>query len=100
LPYRVNRGSRAVIRGLSSSTNRQIAQFERKNRLYPGDVAYAFRVWAEILRRESPHAEPSYGYGTTGWRDMHARTLLEAVLHNMSLKARRELATAIEPCDS
>lgn len=30
LPYRVNRSSRAVIRGLSSSANRQIAKFEKK----------------------------------------------------------------------
>ncbi len=28
---------------------------------------------------------------------MHARTMLEAVLHNMSPKARRELAKAIDP---
>jgi hypothetical protein len=100
LPYRVNRGSRVVIRGLSSSANRQIAQFEKKNRLYPGEVAYAIRVWAEILRRESPRAEPSCEYETTGWRDMHARTLLEAVLHNVSPKARRELVTAMGPLDS
>ena len=100
LPYRVNRGNRAVIRGLSASANRQIAQFERKNGLRPGDVAHAFRAWAEALRRTSPGARPSYAYGTTGWRDMHARTLLEAVLHTMTPKARRDMTRAIGPSDN
>jgi hypothetical protein len=99
LPYRIKRGNRAVIRGLSSSANRQIAQFERANGLRPGDVSRAFRAWAEASPRISPRAEHSYGYGTTSWGDMHARTLLEAVLHAMTSKGRREMARAIDPLD-
>lgn len=100
LPLRINRGNRVVIRGLSAFSNRRIAQFERKNGLQAGDVAHAYRSWNQALRRVGPHQELSYGYGTTGWRDMHARTLLEAALQSLSAKARRELREAIEPLDA
>ncbi len=100
LPYRVKRGDRrAVIRGLPSSANRQIAQFERKSGLRPGEVIHAFRAWDEASRTTGPRAEHSYGYGTTGWGDMHARTLLEAVLNNLTHKGRSEMARIIDPLD-
>jgi hypothetical protein len=99
LPYRIKRGdSRAVIRGLSSSANHQIVQFERENGLRPGEVTHALRAWAGASRT-SPRAERSYGYGATSWRDGHARTLLEAVLHNMTSRGRREMARVIDPLD-
>lgn len=100
LPHRTKRGTRAVIRGLSAATNRQIDRFERKNGLYSGDVAHAFRAWSQTLRRSHPAVELSYGEGTTGWRDMHARTLLEAAMRTISTKARRELRKAVEPLDT
>ncbi|MFI1458962.1 hypothetical protein [Streptomyces roseus] len=100
LPRRINRGSRASIRGLSPSASRQIAAFERQRGLHPGDVAHAFRAWSQALRRLGPHDELSHGCGTTGWRDMHARTMLEAVLHSMKRRARRELRVAVSPLDA
>ncbi|MGW1652321.1 hypothetical protein [Streptomyces atratus] len=99
LPHRINRGTRAVIRGLSAATNRQIGRFERKNGLYSGDVAHAFRAWSQTVRRSYPSVELSCE-GTTGWRDMHARTLLEAAMRTISTKARRELRKAVEPLDA
>lgn len=99
LPYRIKRGdSGAVICGLPSSANHQIAQFERENGLRPGAVTLALRAWARALQT-SPQAERSYGYGVTSWRDGHARTLLEAVLHNMTRKGRREMTRIIDPLD-
>lgn len=100
LPHRINRGTRAVIRGLSAATNRQINQFERKNGLYSGAVAHAYRSWSQTLRKSDPHAELSGGEGTTSWRDMHARTLLEAAMRTISTKARRELRKAVGPLDT
>ncbi|HEV2636528.1 MAG TPA: hypothetical protein VGX23_15365 [Actinocrinis sp.] len=107
-------GSREVIRGLSAATNRQISQFERRNSLAPGTLAGAFRTWTRPTRRAGPHEHHTdgygygygydygydYDYGTTIWQDMHARTLLEAVLHTMSPKATRELRRAIAPLDA
>jgi transposase len=91
-------GSRQAIPGLSTATNRQIAQFEVQHRLPPGHVAHAFRAWALAHRRWPDHG-PNHGRGTTLWRDMHARTLLQGVASTMTRKARRQLLGAVAPLD-
>jgi len=100
LPYRINYGSRTVIRSLSASANRQIRDFERNNALYPGEIARAFGVWSCMPRRSSEEVIYGHGNGTTAWRDMHCRTLLEAAIGSMRTKARRELSSLIEPLDA
>lgn len=97
-PRRRSAGSRQVIPGLSAATNHQIAYFEGRYRLPPGHVAHAFQAWALALHSWPDHG-PNHGRGTTIWRDMHARTLLQGVASTMNRKARRELLGAVAPLD-
>ncbi len=99
LPLRDTRHfRRTVIRGLSASTNRQIAQFERERRLPRGDIALAFRRWAQRAGRPRNAEEWRYGYSdvATG----HIRTLLEVATCNLRPRARRELQAALAPIDA
>lgn len=98
-PGRRSARSRQVIPGLSAATNRQIAQFEAHYRLPPGHVAHAFRAWALALHSWPDHG-PNHGWGTTLWRDTHARTLLQGAASAMNRKARRELLGAVAPLDN
>lgn len=97
-PRRRSTRSRQVIPGLSAATNRQIAQFEVQYRLPPGHVAHAFRAWTLALHSWPDHG-PNYGWGTTLFRDRHARTLLQGAASAMNRKARRELLGAVAPLD-
>lgn len=98
-PHRnTRRARRTVIRGLSTSTNRQIAQFERERRLSQGDIALAFLRWKQRALRPRNAEEWRYGYADvpTG----HIRTLLETALWNLRPRARRELRAALAPIDA
>src|SRR4051812_11203621 len=96
LPLRDTRHfSRTVIRGLSASTNRQIAQFERERRLPRGDIALAFRRWAHGARR--PRNAEEWRYGCSDVPTGHTRTLLEVAACNLRPRARRELQAALAP---
>lgn len=77
------RGRAPAIKGLSGATNHQIASFERRNGLPPGYVARAFHIWAQGLTPH-PNGGLACGAGTTNWRDMHARTLLNDILHTLT----------------
>lgn len=90
-----------MIRGLSASTNRQIAHFERLHGLPAGEVAQSFRRWGYSARRPRGDVTPFYGYDDTDLRsgDYHVRTLLEIVLYGLQTKARRELRAVIAPLD-
>ncbi|GJF32164.1 hypothetical protein KNE206_48640 [Kitasatospora sp. NE20-6] len=99
LPVRGGAGTRQVIRGLSAATNRQIAMFEVLHRQPPGSVAHAYRSWATALHEWPDHGS-NHGHGSTSWRDMHARTLLEGVASSMRRAARREFLDAIAPLDA
>ncbi|MFF2013233.1 hypothetical protein ACFVWY_29770 [Streptomyces sp. NPDC058195] len=90
--------NRQVIPGLSTATNRQIAQFEAQHGLPPGHVAHAFQAWALALHSWPDHG-PGHGRGTTLWRDAHARTLLQGAASAMNRKARRQLLGAVAPLD-
>ena len=99
LPRRNTRHARrTVIRGLSATTNRQIAQFERERHLDQGDVALAFLRWQRRATRPRNAEEWRYGYSDapTG----HIRTLLETALANLRPAARRELTAALAPIDA
>ncbi|GAA3499885.1 hypothetical protein GCM10019016_069900 [Streptomyces prasinosporus] len=87
-----------VIDGLCAATNHEIAQFEARHQLPAGHVARAFRDWALALH-EWPGQGANHGYGTTAWRDMHARTLLEDVAASMRRRNRRDFLAAIAPLD-
>ncbi|WP_031518902.1 hypothetical protein [Streptomyces sp. NRRL F-5123] len=97
LPLHVRRchGRTPVIRGLSAAANRQIAAFERSRGLPPGEVAHAFRRW----NRTGPRTHDPVPYGWSGTGTGHVRSLLEAALHTLHTRARRELAAALAPLD-
>lgn len=88
---------RTVIRGLSAATNGQIARFERRHHLPQGDIALAFRRWRYCAFRPR---------GVEAWRPdadvstEHVRAELEAVLHGLTPRARRELQAALAPIDA
>ncbi|WP_445401725.1 hypothetical protein ACSMX9_09960 [Streptomyces sp. LE64] len=90
-----------VIRGLSPSANGQIALFERRRGLPPGEVAHAFRRWSDTARRGGGNVELFYACEDADFHhdSYHVRTLLEAALHALRTRARRELRTAIDPVD-
>jgi hypothetical protein len=91
-----------VIRGLSASANRQIAVFEQSHGLLAGDVAHAFRRWSDTTRRRPrTNADPFYTPADmeVSYDAHHVRTLLEATLHTLRTKARRELDAVIGPAD-
>ncbi|MFJ4186584.1 hypothetical protein [Kitasatospora sp. NPDC089509] len=99
LPLRnTGHSRRTVIGGLSASTNRQIAQFERERRLPRGDIALAFHRWAQRAGRGRNAEEWHYGYSdvATG----HIRTLLDLAARNLRPRARRELQAALTPIDA
>ncbi|GII30545.1 hypothetical protein Pmi06nite_39870 [Planotetraspora mira] len=87
-----------MIRGLSASANRQIAQFERDRGLYRGDIALAFRRWA--LRAGRPRNAEEWLHGYSDVPTGHIRTLLEVTLWNLRPRAQRELRAAIAPIDA
>jgi len=86
---------------VSASANRQIAAFERHRGLPAGEVAHAFRRWNATARRPRGNADPFYERDDTPLcsDDYHVRTLLEATLHALRRKARRELSTVVGPAD-
>ncbi|MEV7857224.1 hypothetical protein [Streptomyces sp. NPDC088183] len=90
-----------MIRGLSASANRQIADFERGHGLPAGEVAHSFCRWNTSIRRSRGDHEPFYERDDTDLRngEYHVRTLLEITLHALSSKARRELSAVIGPAD-
>lgn len=96
-------GQSAVIRGLSASTNRQIAQFEKDNGLNQGDVAFSFHRWVRAGNRPSQGKDLWDGYSVNhgchrGYYP-HVRTLLEHAICSLRKKASRELRQAVEPLD-
>jgi len=98
LPLRIPRGRPATIRSLSGSTNHQIIEFEKRHHLLPGAVASAIESWSRALDPH-PNGGVSLGYGTTVWRDMHARTLLNDVIRQVRRRAKRELSRTLLPLD-
>ncbi|CAM5515032.1 hypothetical protein STENM223S_03178 [Streptomyces tendae] len=90
-----------MICGLSTSANRQIADFERGNGLPAGEVAHSFHRWNTSIRQPRGHHELFYESDDTDLRngEYHVRTLLELTLHVLRPKARRELSAAIGPAD-
>jgi hypothetical protein len=95
---RGGRHRRTVIRGLSASTNRQIARFERSRGLDPGEVALAFHRWQ--LRSRRPRG--AAGDGVHEYPDTptdHVHTLLEHAALALRTRARRDLRAAVEPLD-
>lgn len=90
-----------MIRGLSASANRQIADFERGHGLPAGEVAHSFRRWNTSVRRSRADHEPFYERDDKDLRngEYHVRTLLEITLHALRSKARRELSAVIGPAD-
>uniref|UniRef100_A0AAU2JIB7 Uncharacterized protein n=1 Tax=Streptomyces sp. NBC_00049 TaxID=2903617 RepID=A0AAU2JIB7_9ACTN len=104
LPHRIDHGTRAVIRGLSNSANRQIASFERHNGLHRGVVADAVSGWGQPPgqhRTRYTLSDPYYGDDHGDWRqdDYHPRTLIEHALAAMRERARRELRGVVVPRD-
>ncbi|MFF4015212.1 hypothetical protein [Streptomyces sp. NPDC001843] len=97
-PRRVPAGRRVAIDGLCAATHHEIARFETRHQLPTGHVACAFRSWALALH-EWPDQGANHGYGTTGWRDMHARTLLQDVATSMRRRSRREFLTVVASLD-
>ena len=107
LPRRIPRHRRAtarwqppVIRGLSSSANRQIADFEGAHSLHPGSVADAFRRWGKAGRRPRRDPAPDYGHDDSlhsGY--YHVRTLLERATRALCPRARRELRRQLQLLD-
>lgn len=98
LPRDTRHARRTVIRGLSASTNRQIAQFERQRHLPQGSVAGAFSRWERRASRPRNGREWRYGYPEVATD--HIRTLLETALWNLRPRARRELQAALAPVDT
>ena len=99
LPLRNTRHARrTVIRGLSASANRQIAQFERERQLPQGDVASAFLRWERRAAR--PYNAMQWHYGYSDVSTGHVRALLESALWNLRPRARRELLAALAPVDA
>jgi hypothetical protein len=103
LPKRYQTGHSPQIPGLSASANRQIAAFERVNRLEPGEVFYSFRRWALANRRRSPYGGDRCDDfdDPDDWRagDCHVRSLLDYAVKALRRKARRELRTALQRLD-
>lgn len=98
-PRRRGDGRPPVIRGLSASANRQIASFERANRLHQGEVAHALRRWAaqRSRPRSTDFPELRYDLYPQDWRagDYHVRTLLDHAVRALRRKARRELCATL-----
>jgi hypothetical protein len=95
----------AVIRGLSASTNHQIADFERANKLDRGDVSLAFQRWSRAARHlPCPSDSPDWPHDEDGFHggngQVHVRTLLENVTRAMRAGASRELRSAISAIDA
>lgn len=104
LPWRRNHGSRTVIRGLSASANRQIARFERVNRLLAGTVAQSFAAWSRVAERRplrTDRVEVFWAdeHGEWGNIDLHPRSTIEQATRTMGTRARRELQKAVTPLD-
>lgn len=106
LPRRIPRSRLAatyrrppVIRGLSPSANRQIADFERARGLAPGTVARAFSRWASTRRHSSRDPSPDYEHDDLRSIDHHVRTLLEHAIWTLRPRARRELRRQLGPPD-
>ncbi|RZU46487.1 hypothetical protein EV284_1168 [Streptomyces sp. BK022] len=83
-----------MIRGLSASANRQIADFERSHGLPAGEVAHSFRRWNTSIHQPRGGHELFYERDDTDLckGEYHVRTLLELTLHALRSKARRELS--------
>src|SRR6266851_3053217 len=103
-PRRLEHRRPTVIRGLSASATRQIADFERAHRLRQGDVAWAFQRWV----RTAHHANRQWpfwdGYVISTDDSLHSpsphiRLTLEHAVHALRRKARRELYALISPLD-
>ncbi|AWZ17057.1 hypothetical protein DRB96_38385 [Streptomyces sp. ICC1] len=91
-----------MIRGISASTNGQLAHFERSRGLPVGEVAHAFHRWSSLARRPRRDLAPFYGYdqGNLECGYYNVRTLLEIVLHALPKRARRELHALLAPVDA
>ncbi|MCJ1681139.1 hypothetical protein MTF65_28060 [Streptomyces sp. APSN-46.1] len=96
-------GTPAVIRGLSPSANREIAQFERRHALPQGEVAHAVHYWSRPKRRPPSHLfDPYYADRHDDWYqgDCHPRTLIEHALRTLRKRARRRLLSLVAPHDA
>ncbi|GAA2052309.1 hypothetical protein GCM10009839_69580 [Catenulispora yoronensis] len=105
-PRRLKHHAPTVIRGLSASANRQIADFERANGLRQGEVASAFQRWAQTAHRANRRSPLGDGYHNMIATDdplrspsPHIRLTLEHALHILRRRARRELHALINPLD-
>ncbi|WEH16238.1 hypothetical protein [Streptomyces sp. VNUA24] len=95
---RLPAGRRLVIDGLCAATTHEIVRFEVRHQLPAGQVARAFGAWALALH-EWPGQAANHGYGTTSWKDLHARTLLADVAASMRRRSRRDFLAALDPLD-